>query len=99
MVVGRNKRVSLNYIKDRVWNKLQEWKEKLLSQARKEVLLKAIVQAILAFAMICIKLPISLCHDIEMMIYLVRAKRRSSKNPLEEVGDFVQNKSSGLIGI
>ena len=30
-VVGRNKRVSLNYIKERVWNKLQGWKEQLLS--------------------------------------------------------------------
>ena len=30
-VVGRNKKVSLNFIKERVWNKLQGWKEKLLS--------------------------------------------------------------------
>lgn len=36
----KNKRASLNYIKDRVWNKLQGWKEKLLSQVGKEVLLK-----------------------------------------------------------
>ena len=27
-VVGRNKKASLNYIKDRVWGKLQGWKEK-----------------------------------------------------------------------
>ena len=46
-VVGRNKKASLNYIKDRVWGKLQGWKETLLSQAGKEVLLKAVVQAIL----------------------------------------------------
>ena len=39
-VVGRNKKVSLNYIKERVWSKLQGWKEKLLSQASREVLLK-----------------------------------------------------------
>ena len=42
-VVGRNKKAILNYIKDRVWGKLQGWKEKLLSQAGKEVLLKAVV--------------------------------------------------------
>ena len=30
-VVGRNKSVSLNYVKERVWNKLQGWKEQLLS--------------------------------------------------------------------
>jgi len=31
VVVGRNKKESLNLIKDRVWGKLQGWKEKLLS--------------------------------------------------------------------
>ena len=30
-VVGRTKKASLNFIKERVWNKLQGWKEKLLS--------------------------------------------------------------------
>ena len=68
VVVGRNRRASLNYIKDRVWNKLQRWKEKLLSQAGKEVLLKAVVQAIPTFAMGCFKLPVSLCREIEMLI-------------------------------
>jgi len=66
--VGKTKKGSLNYIKDRVWGKLQGWKEKLLSQAGKEVLLKAVVQAISTFAMGCFKLPIGLCRDIEMLI-------------------------------
>ena len=30
-VFGRHKKVSFNYIKDRVWEKRQGWKEKLLS--------------------------------------------------------------------
>ena len=67
-VIGRNKKVSLNFIKERVWNKLQGWKEKLLSQASREVLLKAVVQAIPSFAMGCFKLPSRLLNDIEMMI-------------------------------
>lgn len=70
-MVGRNERASLNYIKECVWNKinkLQGWKEQLLSQAGREVLLKAVVQAILVFAMSCFKLPVGLCHDIEMLI-------------------------------
>ena len=67
-VIGKNKRESLNYIKERVWGKLQGWKEKILSQVGKEVLLKAVVQAIPTFAMACFKLPIELCKDIETMI-------------------------------
>ena len=42
-VVGRKKKAGLNYIKERVWNKLQGWKERLLSQAGREVLLKVVV--------------------------------------------------------
>ena len=45
-VMGRKKKASLNYIKERVWTKLQGWKEKLLLQAGREVLLKAVIQAI-----------------------------------------------------
>ncbi|KAK9984665.1 hypothetical protein SO802_034190 [Lithocarpus litseifolius] len=67
-VVGRKKKASLNYIKERVWSKLQGWKKKLLSQARREVLLKAVVQAVPTFTMNCFKLPVGLCKDIEMQI-------------------------------
>ena len=30
-LVGRNKKTSFNYIKERVWKKIQGWKENLLS--------------------------------------------------------------------
>ena len=35
-VVGKNKKASLNYIKERVWAKIQGWKEKLLSQVGRD---------------------------------------------------------------
>ena len=62
-VVGRKKKESLNFIKERIWSKLQGWKEKLLSQAGREILLKAVVQAIPTFAMSC-----CLCDEIEALI-------------------------------
>ena len=34
-LVGRGKKASFNYIKERVWRKLQGWEGKLLSQARR----------------------------------------------------------------
>ena len=51
-----------------MWNKLQGWKEKFLSQVGREVLLKAVIQAIPNFVMSCFKLPSGLLEDIEMMI-------------------------------
>ena len=53
---------------------LPSWKrsafkgKKLLSQAGREVLLKAVIQAIPTFTMGCFKLPVSLCNEIESLI-------------------------------
>ena len=46
-------KASFDYIKERVWRKLQGWEEKLLSQAGREVLIKAVVQAIPTYTMGC----------------------------------------------
>ena len=51
-----------------MWSKLQGWKEKLLSQAGREILLKTVVQAIPTFAMGCFKLLVGLCQEIEALI-------------------------------
>uniref|UniRef100_A0A2N9H9Z1 Reverse transcriptase domain-containing protein n=2 Tax=Fagus sylvatica TaxID=28930 RepID=A0A2N9H9Z1_FAGSY len=63
-VMGRSKKRAFNEIKDRVWRRLQGWKEKLLSQAGREVLIKAVIQAIPTYAMSCFKFPAGLCSDI-----------------------------------
>ena len=68
-LVGKNEKTSSNYIKEWVWRKLQGWEEKLLSQVDKEILIKAVVQAIPIYTMNCFKLPISLCNDLEGLIY------------------------------
>jgi len=67
-LVGINKKISSNYIKERVWKKIQRWKEKLLSQARREILIKVVVQAIPTYTMSCFKLPVGLCLEIESLI-------------------------------
>ena len=41
-LVGRKKYHTFSFIKDRVWKKLQGWKGKMLSRARKEILIKAV---------------------------------------------------------
>ena len=67
-LVGKHKKASLLFIKERVLAKLQGWKEQLLSQVGHEILLKAVIQAILTFAMGCFKIPITLCEEIESLI-------------------------------
>ena len=67
-LVGKHKKASLLFIKERVLAKLQGWKEQLLSQAGCEILLKAVIQAIPIFAMGCFKIPITLCEEIESLI-------------------------------
>ncbi|XP_021751379.1 uncharacterized protein LOC110717051 [Chenopodium quinoa] len=45
-IVRRSKRMVFMALKDRIWKKLNGWKEKLLFRAGKEILLKAMIQAI-----------------------------------------------------
>ena len=47
---------------------MQGWKEKLLAQAGKEVMIKAVVQSIPTYSMRVFKLPVGLFKDIEAMI-------------------------------
>lgn len=63
-LAGRGKILLFKSVRDRVWKKINGWKEKLLSQAGKEILLKAVVQAILAYSMSVFKLPKTLCRDL-----------------------------------
>ena len=64
--VGKGKKASINYIKERIWQKLRGWKGKLLSQAGREVLIKSVIQAIPTYT--CFKLPLGLCHEIASLI-------------------------------
>ena len=59
---GRNK-ASIS-LKKR-FGEITKWEGKLMSQAGREVLIKAAIQAITTFAMGCFKLPVGLCHDIK----------------------------------
>ena len=67
-LIGQAKKKSYSVIKERIWKKLKGWKEKLLSQAGREILIKAVVQAILTYTMSCFKLPKGLIKEIEVLI-------------------------------
>lgn len=67
-LVGKNKRGTFNDIKEKIGKKLAGWKEKMLSKAGKEVLIKVVAFAIPTYTMSCFKLPNSLCDEITSMI-------------------------------
>nr|AAM18736.1 putative reverse transcriptase [Oryza sativa Japonica Group] len=66
--VGRSRTKIFSYLKERIWQRIQGWKEKLLSRAGKEILIKAVAQVIPTFAMGCFELTKDLCDQISKMI-------------------------------
>ena len=66
--LGRSKTKAFGYLKEKVWRKIQGWKEKFLSQAGKEILVKAVAQVIPLFAMSCFDLTKSFDDDISSMM-------------------------------
>ncbi|KAL4627161.1 hypothetical protein ACB092_05G147900 [Castanea dentata] len=63
-LVGKSKRNTFAQLKQRVANKVSGWKEKLLSSAGKEVLIKAVAQVVPSYTMSCLKLPNKLCDEL-----------------------------------
>jgi hypothetical protein len=66
--VGRSRTKTFEYLKDRMWKKIQGWIERMLSKAGKDILIKACAQAIPTFAMSCFDLTKTLCEQMGSMI-------------------------------
>lgn len=67
-IIGKSKTHIFRFVKEQVWKKLKGWKNRTLSCAGREVLLKAAAQAIPSYVMSHFLLPEGLCHGIEGMI-------------------------------
>ncbi|XP_058783870.1 uncharacterized protein LOC131658613 [Vicia villosa] len=61
-------KVVFSLVVEKVWKKVKGWKEGFLSKAGKEVLIKAVAQAIPTFIMSCYKLPDCVCDEIESIL-------------------------------
>jgi hypothetical protein len=66
-MVGKSRVASFASIKGRIWDKINGWKEKFLSHAGKEVLLKVMLQAIPTYTMSVFRLPKTLCQGINSL--------------------------------
>ncbi|XP_074336698.1 uncharacterized protein LOC141673868 [Apium graveolens] len=67
-IVGRSKKAIFAGLKERIWKKLQGWKEKLLSRSGKEILLKAIAQANHIYMMSIFRIPDGLIDEIHSVM-------------------------------
>ncbi|KAL0375714.1 UNVERIFIED_CONTAM: putative mitochondrial protein [Sesamum calycinum] len=67
-VGGRSKREMFDGIREKIWKCIQGWNSKLLNQAGKEVLIKAVLQSIPSYAMSCFKLPLTFVRQLESMM-------------------------------
>ena len=66
--VGKNKKRTFSYIKERVVHRLNGWKSKLLSHAGKELLIKVVAQSLPTYAMNCFLLPKTFCDELHQLM-------------------------------
>ncbi|CAM8944548.1 unnamed protein product [Rhodiola kirilowii] len=65
---GHNRTELCKFIVERIWKKVQGWKEKSLSTAGKETLIQAVVQSMPTYAMRCFKIPEKLIKRIVSIV-------------------------------
>lgn len=65
---SRNKKSELNFLKERIQKVIAGWKGNFFSIGGKEILIKAVVQAIPTYAMSCIQIPKGLCDELSQIM-------------------------------
>lgn len=98
--VGKSKTGTFAYLKDLVWKRIQGWNEKFLSWAGKEILIKAVAQAIPTFAMGCFDLSKSLCDQISTMVCRFWWNQQEGKHKIHWLSRdrLLQSKEEGGLG-
>ena len=72
-LIRKSKREVFGFLKDRLRSQTQGWQNKLLSQAEKEILIKAVSQAIPSYCMSTFLLPKT--HKLDLLKYYVPRKK------------------------
>lgn len=79
--MGRSKYNSFQWLKEKVWQRVSNWRNKLLSQASREILIKAVLQVLPVFTMSIFYLPRGLCCELNSLMawFWWRANDQSRK--------------------
>ncbi|GLT60633.1 hypothetical protein SLA2020_333910 [Shorea laevis] len=97
---GRSKKQSLQFVIEKVQQKLQAWKKSLLSVAGREVLIKSVAQSIPTYAMYCFKFPKNVCHQLNSLMSNFWWGQRDDKSRIHWVswGKLSISKNYGGLG-
>lgn len=99
-MVGQAKNRTFLALKQRVCRKLQGWKEKLLSQGGKEVLIKAVALSIPTYIMSCFILFHNICEDLRKMMALFWWGQKKEEQEIYSVSwqNMCKSKDEGGLG-
>jgi hypothetical protein len=67
-MVGRSKKTTFSFTKDRVWQQISSWSSKCLSKVGREVMIKLVLQVFPSYVMSIFRLPNTLLDEIEKMM-------------------------------
>lgn len=97
---GRSRSGVLSWIKEKIYKKLEGWKESLLNQAGKEVLIKAVIQAIPTYVMSIVRFPKNFCRKIcsEIARFWWRGNRRDRGIHWKAWNKITVSKKGGGLG-
>lgn len=98
--VGCSKRKAFNYIKRIMCGRVHGWQERLLAKESKEVLVKAVAQAIPTFVMSCFDLTKTFCTELNTLLGKFWWSQQDKQNPMHWISwdKLTQPKSKGGLG-
>lgn len=67
-IIGRSKKATLKFVNDRIWNRINTWSSRCLSQAGREILIKSVLQSIPLYVISIFLLPVTLLNEIKKML-------------------------------
>ncbi|XP_071723825.1 uncharacterized protein [Rutidosis leptorrhynchoides] len=68
LLVGSSKVTNFKHISEKVWKRINSWSSRFLSNAGKDVLIRAVIQAIPTYSMGCFSIPQAILEEIEKAI-------------------------------
>ncbi|CAL1376774.1 unnamed protein product [Linum trigynum] len=98
--VDRSKKELFTYLKDRIRKKLSGYKEKFMSAAAREVLIKSVIQAQLTYTMGVFKVPEGIIDEIHSMImrFWWGQKGEETRIPWIAREELIARKQEGEMG-